>query len=205
MSKRNEQRIMNVTAELRTTQSSEESQPVIDGYFAVFNQETELFSGVREVIDPDAFTRTLSEGSDVRALINHDTTQVLGRTKSGTLKLETDDHGLHGTIHVNKNDQDAMNLYARIARGDVDQCSFGFVIRDEEATKYDDGSVLYRVKDVDLFEVSCCTFPAYPATAIEARKAQSEENRVRTREQWKNQMKEKLHGTKTNSGNEKKE
>ena len=96
---------------------------IIEGYFAVFNSNYEIAPGMSESIAPGAFSNTLS--NDVRALINHDTTLVLGRTKANTLQLRETERGLWGRIDINPNDVDAMNLYQRVKRGDVDQCSFG--------------------------------------------------------------------------------
>lgn len=81
--------------------------------------------GFTEQIDPHAFDDQL--GGDVRALIDHDTRLVLGRTCAGTLTLRVDEHGLWGSIAVNEGDQDALNLYARVQRGDVSQCSIGLI------------------------------------------------------------------------------
>lgn len=190
-------RTMNFSApELRAGKESE--GPVISGYFAVFNSPTELYPGVTEEIAPEAFDRALKDGADVRALINHDTSQVLGRTKSNTLTLKADDHGLYGEIKVNTEDSDAMNLYSRIQRGDVDQCSFGFDILQEDTEKREGGSYHYTIRDLTLYEVSCCTFPAYPQTAIEAREKQIEGSKKRELDQWKAEQKERMkHGTET--------
>ena len=162
----------------------------IEGYFAVFNSNYNIFEGASESVDPHAFDNTL-EG-DIRALTNHDTSLVLGRTTAGTLKLHTDSHGLYGDITINPNDQDAMNLYARVQRGDVNQCSFGFEIRNEETEFLEDGSVHWTIKDVDLFEVSVCTFPAYEETNVLARKKDVEDIKKRKHEAWVIRMKEKL-------------
>lgn len=191
-------RTMNFSApELRAEKESE--APVISGYFAVFNSETELYPGVTEEIAPEAFERSLKDGADVRALINHDTSQVLGRTKSNTLTLKTDSHGLYGEIKVNTEDGDAMNLYSRIQRGDVDQCSFGFDIIQEDTEKRENGNFHYTIRDLILYEVSCCTFPAYPQTAIEAREKQIEGSKKRELDQWKAEQKERMkNGTQTN-------
>ena len=116
----------------------------IEGYFAVFDSVYEIAPGMSESIAPGAFNNTLS--GDIRALINHDTTLVLGRTKANTLQLKTDAHGLWGHIDINPNDSDAMNLYNRVQRGDVDQCSFGFDILNEETDFHEDGSV-YSLSD----------------------------------------------------------
>ncbi len=167
----------------------------IEGYFAVFNSNYEIAPGMSESIAPGAFSRTLP-GGDIRALINHDTTLVLGRTKAHTLELREDGHGLWGSILVNPNDQDAMNLYSRVKRGDVDQCSFGFEIVNEETDFREDGSVHWTIKDVNLFEVSACTFPAYEATNISAREKERDQLMARSLAAWKEQTKARLkHGT----------
>ena len=145
----------------------------IEGYFAVFDSNYEIAPGMSESIAPGAFSKTLS--GDIRALINHDTTLVLGRTKANTLQLREDNHGLWGHIDINPNDTDAMNLYERVKRGDVDQCSFGFDILSEETDFRDDGSVHWTIKEVELYEVSPCTFPAYEETNISARAKERED------------------------------
>lgn len=163
---------------------------IIEGYFAVFNSNYEIAPGMSESIAPGAFSNTLS--NDVRALINHDTTLVLGRTKANTLELRETERGLWGKIDINPNDVDAMNLYERVKRGDVDQCSFGFNIRSQDTDIRDDGSVHWTIKDVELFEVSCCTFPAYEETNIAARAAERDDIKKREAEAWRAKMKERL-------------
>ena len=162
----------------------DEEKPTIEGYFAVFNTIYEIAPGMTESVAPGAFSRTLS--GDIRALTNHDTTLVLGRTKAHTLELREAEHGLWGKITVNPNDRDAMNLYERVKRGDVDQCSFGFEIVNEETDFRDDGSIHWTITDVNLFEVSACTFPAYQETNISARSEEREAMLKRELEAWKN-------------------
>lgn len=161
--------------------------PTIEGYFAVFNSNYEIAPGMSESIAPGAFSRTLA--NDVRALINHDTTLVLGRTKANTLELREDSHGLWGKITINPNDGDAMNLYERVKRGDVDQCSFGFDLKEQDTEIRDDGAVHWTIKDLDLFEVSCCTFPAYEQTNISARSKERDEIKKRELSAWREKMK----------------
>ena len=166
----------------------------IEGYFAVFNSNYDMAPGMSESIAPGAFTSSLA--GDIRALINHDTTLVIGRTKANTLQLREDSHGLWGHVDINPNDVDAMNLYARVKRGDVDQCSIGFDILSEDTDIREDGSVHWTIKDVKLYEVSCCTFPAYESTNISARTQQYDEIKQRTAEAWRETMKERLkHGS----------
>ena len=161
--------------------------PRISGYFAVFNSNYEIGPGMSESIAPGAFSGTL--GGDIRALTNHDTALVLGRTTAGTLELKEDDHGLWADIRINPNDSDAMNTYARVLRGDVTQCSIGFEIIREETETRPDGSVHWTICEVQLYEVSVCTFPAYEATNISAREAQRATIRARALAAWKERMK----------------
>lgn len=163
----------------------------IEGYFSVFNSEYPLWEGASEIVKPGAFTNSVS--GDVRALINHDSSLVLGRTKAGTLTLRQDERGLWGSIRINRDDVDAMNLYARVQRGDVSQCSFGFDIKSEEFIENPDGSVRWIIKDVVLYEVSVCTFPAYAETSVEARKNDLDTIRSREGELWKTKMKERIN------------
>jgi len=166
----------------------------IEGYFAVFDSVYEIAPGMSESIAPGAFDNTLSK--DIRALINHDTTLVIGRTKAGTLQLRVDAHGLWGHIDINPNDGDAMNLYNRVKRGDVDQCSIGFNIVSEETDFRADGTVHWTITEIELFEVSACTFPAYEETNINARSAQRSELLKRRSEAWKERQMAKLKGEK---------
>lgn len=166
----------------------------IEGYFSVFNSEYPLWEGASEIVKPGAFTNSVS--GDVRALINHDSSLVLGRTKAGTLALRQDERGLWGSIRINRDDVDAMNLYARVQRGDVDQCSFGFDIKRETFVDLGDGKCRWEIEEVDpLYEVSVCTFPAYTETSVSARKQDLAEIEKRRAEAWRSNMKKKLGGT----------
>ena len=162
----------------------------IEGYFAVFNSTYQICDDMSESVAPGAFSDTL--GGDVRALIDHETRLVLGRNTAGTLQLREDSHGLWGDILINPDDQDAMNLYARVQRGDVNQCSFGFDILEEETEFRDDGSVHWTIKKVKLYEVSVCTFPAYSETSVQARKEDLEAIRTRRAEAYREELRSKL-------------
>lgn len=153
-------------------QTREESELfTISGYFAVFRSPYAICPGCNEFVDAHAFDDTLKD--DIRALINHETALVLGRTAANTLRLRTDSHGLYGEIDVNRNDTDAMNLYHRVKRGDVNQCSFGFEILEERHEWKDNGDLDVILTKIRLYEVSVVTFPAYQETAVNARSALS--------------------------------
>ncbi|MFC0906351.1 HK97 family phage prohead protease [Clostridium sp. MT-14] len=179
------------------TRAEGETDKFIEGYFIVYNRETELWPGYFEQVAPEALNSTL--GNDIKALINHDTTLVLGRNKANTLDLKSDGHGLWGSIKINPNDSDAMNLYERVSRGDVDQCSFGFNIGNEEDDFRDDGTIHTILKEIDLWEVSVVTFPAYEETGVQARKKDIEQQRQRQLDVRKKKLKERLknYGNKT--------
>ena len=172
------------------TREDENGQLVISGYFSVFNSIYDIGMGMSESVAPGAFLSSLS--GDVRALTNHDTTLVLGRTTAGTLKLREDDIGLWGDVIINPKDSDAVNTYERVKRGDVSQCSFGFQILKEDTDVREDGSVHWTIRDVKLREVSVCTFPAYESTNVQARSAQRAEIQEREFAAWKDNMKERI-------------
>ncbi|MBR6113927.1 MAG: HK97 family phage prohead protease [Oscillospiraceae bacterium] len=149
----------------------------IEGYFAVFNQRTELWQKFFEEIAPGAFDKSLKE-NDIRCLFNHNPDVVLARTASGTLELRTDAHGLWGSLRVNEDDKQALDVYARVSRGDISGCSFGFVPMKEEYDKLGDDDVLCRILEADVREVSVCVFPAYPQTEVQARRRDFEKARA---------------------------
>ena len=163
----------------------------LEGYFAVFNTRYELFEGAAETVLPGAFLESLQK-DDIRALVNHNTDLVLGRLKSGTLELHEDEKGLYGRIEINSADTDAMNLYARVQRGDVSQCSFGFDVIDETYDQDGQGNSLWALRKVKLYEVSVVTFPAYVDTSIEARKKDLEHIRERENDLWRSEILKKL-------------
>lgn len=175
-------------AEFQTRE--ETGEKYIEGYFSVFGSNYELWPGATESVAPGAFSDALS--ADVRALVDHETRLVLGRTAAGTLELREDSRGLWGRIRLNQDDTDAMNLYARVQRGDVSQCSFGFDILDEETDYKEDGTVHWTIKKVRLYEVSVVTFPAYEETGVAARKRDYEAVRTRRLEMWREEMRNKM-------------
>ena len=182
-----------VASEFQTREDGEDLK--IEGYFAVFNSIYDIGAGMSEEVAPGAFSETLS--GDIRALVNHDTTLVLGRTSAHTLELREDTRGLWGSISINPNDTDAMNLYQRVKRGDVSQCSFGFDILEEDTEIRENGDVHWTIKRVKLYEVSCCTFPAYESTNISARSEERDRLLERKAEAWRTKMKERIKDVKS--------
>lgn len=175
------------------TRADETGDLYISGYFAVFNSNYEICTGATESIAENAFDETLS--NDIRCLIDHETRLVLGRNKAGTLTLKVDSRGLWGEVKINPKDQDAMNLYERVKRGDVDQCSFGFDIIEESWEDRGD-TVHWTIEKVYLHEVSIVTFPAYQETSVSARSKQLADIRKKTADSFKIRMLSKLKGEK---------
>nr|DAX39800.1 MAG TPA: prohead serine protease [Caudoviricetes sp.] len=175
------------------TRSDENGKKFIEGYFIKYGVETELWDGFFEMIEKEAVDKALERNPDVRALFNHDTNICLGRTGNGILKLKSDNIGLFGECEINNADPDAIGAHARIERQDVNGCSFGFIELAFEIVERKDGTVLKIIKDMELLEVSPCTFPAYPQTEISARKQGYEEFKKEALNARKKLLKEKLN------------
>lgn len=146
----------------------DQAKPRFTGYAAVFNSTTELWGGFFERVAPGAFAKSI-KADDIRALWNHNSDHLLGRTKAGTLILEEDSRGLRYEI-IRPETSLARDLEVLIKRGDVTQSSFGFNIV-EQALKYDkpNDSVTRTLVEVRLFDVSPVTFPAYESTEVHVR------------------------------------
>src|SRR5690606_29136668 len=104
-------------------------KPVISGHAAVFDTLSEPMWGFREKIAPGAFDDVLED--DVRALFNHDPNFILGRTRSGTLKIAVDMRGLQYEIDP-PDTQPARDLIVSMERGDVSQSSFAFIVAEDD-------------------------------------------------------------------------
>ena len=193
--KKREKAIRDFKTQFTITRAAEDddAEKVIEGYFALYEQETELFDGVYEIITKGAFDKTLS--NDIRALWNHNTQYVLGRTKNGSLQVQADEKGLFGIIKL-PNTQYAEDLYELIKRGDIDQCSFGFNILDEDLEELANNQYRWRINDIDLHEMSVVTFPAYENTTVQARSKQIEQLQERKMQQQKDALSKRLKGLK---------
>ena len=154
-----------------TREKETPEEMIIEGYFALYENETELFEGSYEILSKGAFENTLN--NDIRALWNHNTQYVLGRNTNGSLELRTDDKGLFGVIKL-PNTQYAQDLYQLVQRGDIDQASFGFNILDEDLEELASGGYRWRINKIDLHEISVVTFPAYENTSVQARSKEVE-------------------------------
>lgn len=144
----------------------------IRGYAAMFNTLSQDLGGFIERIAPGAFARTLknkarSTRSDIRALFNHDTKSVLGRTSNETLRLGEDERGLWYEVDLNPEDPEHRSVYAKVKRGDISQSSFGFRVVGDDWDKADEGGLPTRtLTEIDLYEVSPVAFPAYLEASV---------------------------------------
>ena len=190
-----EKAIRDLKTKFTITRAAEGSnaEKVIEGYFALYEQETELFDGVYEIITKGAFDNTLN--NDIRALWNHNSQYVLGRSKNGSLEMKADDKGLFGTIKL-PNTQYAQDLHELVQRGDIDQCSFGFNILGEDLEELANGGYRWRINEIDLHEISVVTFPAYENTTVQARSKQIEQIEQRKMQQKKTELSKRLKGLK---------
>lgn len=140
---------------------------VVEGHAAVFNRLSQNLGGFVERIDPAAFDRTLGDNPDVRALINHDPSMLLGRTRSGTLRLSKDGEGLHYEIDM-PDRQDARDLLVSMDRGDISHSSFAFRVMpggDEWGLTEDDFPLrTLTALSIHNGDVSPVTYPAYEDT-----------------------------------------
>lgn len=164
-----ERRALAVAPELRAAENGK----TIKGYAAVFNDVADIGGSFREVIAPGAFKETI--GGDIRALVDHDTGRVIGRSKSGTLRLSEDDHGLAVEIDL-PDTSDGRDLAHLLERGDISGMSFGFRVTHDEWDETKDIPTR-TIRAVELFEVSAVAFPAYEGTelALRARDKAKEE------------------------------
>jgi len=155
------------TFDIELRVEKEDDKPHLMGHAAVFDKKSEDLGGFREIVKPGAFKKTIQE-ADIRALWNHDANYVLGRTKSKTLSLAEDKTGL--AVDIEPPDTTwATDLLTTMGRGDVDQMSFGFRVVKDSWDNTDKNNIVRELVEVELFDVSPVTYPAYPQTSIAVR------------------------------------
>ena len=152
---------------------SQDDSPVAVGYAAVFGKRSHPLGGFVETVAPSAFDRFLgNEAPDVMALFNHDVSKVLGRSVSGTLRLETDEVGLRYEVDL-PDTLTGNEVRTLLARGDIPGSSFKFKVTNagEEWGETDEGYPLRTLTEVRLFDVGPVTSPAYPDSTTGLRSA----------------------------------
>jgi HK97 family phage prohead protease len=158
-------------SELRAVRAAEGGKRTLTGYAALYNVESPEYYGFVEEIAPGSFAAALRGEDDVRALVNHDPSLVIGRSTAGTLRLSDDAKGLRVEIDV-PDTTVGRDLVTSIDRGDVNQMSFAFeVVRDEWSYRDANGRSVTkrRLLEARLYDVSAVTYPWYPDTEISAR------------------------------------
>jgi uncharacterized protein len=147
------------------------SGPTIEGYAARFGVLSHDLSGFRERISPGAFSRSIREGHDVKCLVNHDSSRLLGRVKNGTLRLLEDGLGLQFNCLL-PDTQEGRDVYTLVKRGDLGDCSFAFDCDEQQWSEEDDPETGERIAvrtliSVRTYDVSVVCQPAYPETSVE--------------------------------------
>lgn len=163
-------------AQLEVRQSEEDAIPQITGYGIVYGQEVRIWDDLYEIIHPGAAARVLATNPDIRSAFNHSRDKILGRTKSGTLVLTEDTHGVAYTV-TPPDAQWARDLMASISRGDIDGSSFTFGVnpQDEKITKREDGTYLREIFKFSVIgEMGPVSYPAYEGTSANVRSLQEE-------------------------------
>jgi len=157
----------------------EDGTATLTGYPAVFNSLSLDLGGFKERIAPGAFARTI-EDDDVRGLFNHDSNFILGRTGSGTLRLDEDEHGLRMELDL-PDTQVARDLAVSMQRGDISGGSFGFSLHmdGDSWQESDDAGAIRTLSSVRLYDVGPVVYPAYPATDVSVAQ--------RSMDEWKHQ------------------
>lgn len=143
------------------TEKREDGTPVIVGHASLYDSRSENLGGFYETIERGAFTPELIEKSDVRALINHDQNLILGRSTSGTLKLEADEKGLRYEFDVPDTSY-GKDLLVSMKRGDINSSSFAFTVKRDTWSNDEEGNNIRTINEIErLYDVSPVTYPAY--------------------------------------------
>lgn len=179
---------------LQTRSQGDSESNVIEGYAAVFNSPTDIWGMFTEIIAPGAFEDAIASNDDIRALFNHDWNNVLGRTKSGTLRLSEDARGLKFEVDL-PNTTLARDLSESLKRGDISQCSFGF-IPTSETWDYEPEIPVRTINSVELHEISVVSIPAYEDTEVSLRSKKANksfEQRLKLIQQINSVLEENKH------------
>lgn len=153
--------------ELRVS-TADDGTTTVSGIAIVYNSLSYDLGGFKELVSPGALTNTLQANPDVLCLRDHDAPLLLGRTKSGTLQLTDTPAGLSFTCQL-PNTAAGRDLAESLKRGDIDACSFGFSVISDTWTTNQAGDDIRTLLEIELYEVSIVSFPAYGATTAALR------------------------------------
>lgn len=149
-----------IATDLETRTEENSNEKIISGYINKFNTRSQ-YMGFYEEVAKGAFDKTLADGHNIYAMYNHNSDMILGSTRSGSLKLNVDNIGLHFELRINPNISYANDIAELIKAGDLEGCSFGFWVIDDEWTYTEDKVDLRIIKEIELIEVTITPFPAY--------------------------------------------
>ena len=165
--------------ELRVTTGADGTK-TLEGYGIVFGVRSVNLGGFVEVVKPEAVRDTLSGTPDLIMLHNHDSSQVLARTTSGTLKVTTDAIGVRFSCSLDTRCSYANDLAISVERGDTRGCSFGFQTHADSWTKENE-TLLRTLEKISVSELSVTSSPAYPQTAVSVRSCPSHLRKMLTK------------------------
>ncbi|MBY6835981.1 HK97 family phage prohead protease [Clostridium botulinum] len=146
--------------EVRESEENSNTKKCIRGYINKFNTRSQ-YMGFYEEVNKSAFDKTLADGHNIYAMYNHDHSKILGSTRSTSLKLYTDDIGLAFELEINNNISYVNDLYELVSNGDIDGCSFGFYVTNDNWSYTEEGIDLRIINELELIEVTITPFPAY--------------------------------------------
>src|SRR5437899_3093279 len=116
-----------IKASLRANKFASDGKMRIDGYAATYNTPTNIRNLFHEQMLPGSFKKAVARGDDAFLLFNHNLEAILGRTSSGTLKLNDDQKGLFFS-GILPDTNLGNDIYELISRGDLGECSFAFSV-----------------------------------------------------------------------------
>lgn len=178
-----------IATNLETRSEENSNEKIISGYINKFNTRSQ-YMGFYEEVDKGAFDKTLADGHNIYAMYNHDDNMILGSTRGGSLKLNVDNVGLHFELRINLNISYAKDLYELVSNGDIDGCSFGFYVLDDEWTYTEEKIDLRKIKEAELAEVTITPFPAYLDTKASCRSYDLHNKEVEKTKELRNLEKE---------------
>lgn len=159
MSKQKEIRKI-IATDIEVRELEENKEKIISGYINKFNSRSQ-YMGFYEEVSEGAFDKTLADGHNIYGMYNHNSDMILGSTRGDSLRLNVDNIGLHFTLKVNENISYAKDLYELVKNKDIEGCSFGFYVTDDEWKYTEDKVDLRVIKEIELIEVTITPFPAY--------------------------------------------
>lgn len=163
-----EKEFRNIPLNIVSKDKENKDELILEGYINKYNTRSE-FMGFFEEIERGAFNKSIESDAFIPMLYNHDDDKILGSTRSGTLKLISDDVGLKFTLKMNPNISYTRDVYELIKSGDVKGCSFGFIVNQDEWRTLDNGADLRIIKELTLYEVTITPYPAYKTSEVDCR------------------------------------